>query len=703
MDGITTELSEEILINEAIKLLEKNPYVSLDQLQSTVEKSLISVGLRKEIIDQLINIYFKERRLLEVIKFKAILNPNFLHKKTGKKFWFFIVDARYGKYLPLRRITKQWEGDLSRYIIYGPQDTIFRLHGTEVECRTISEALKEANYDFELVEVEEVSYFFKHQPIKLIETKVSESTLRKLVLNYWDKDVSKKIRKDLLDKHLMLGVAVIEKLPITNRIKAFVGVTFVRNVPYEFREKFLEHLLAIDVVKQRLLSVYKCRGASCNYLLEIIVNKPRELDKITDAIPELLEGRLETSTFIVAKATERMPMFIKKDSLNLPDIRYDSYINYIKDVESRFISFLNIDEITKYSKLSPRERHFLISVLDDLTKFELDSLTHEDRKLIVESISEFTKGFVLKESAKLYNAINLSYTAIERNCREMLRRLIDLFYMGNYKIAQTELGMPNKKVNKLTLGECKSSFGRWNESSFSELFNFPEVILTSLSKFIDVRNPISHGQIPVSWREDIVVMSSVVGEAIVNDLSSLLWLREKLKELEKPILPLNDALKLSEKILRTKEHTGRELKEILERTRKTQKISQQTYDLLSFMFADFNKTKASLFGKLDEIGEASQKRNTEKMVEKLITAVEQGNTDKLNGAINVIVKNKEEIIENSNRTPSSRGRVTWLIELSKGIIKKIPVEIAGNIIAQIIFNVGSQYLPTLAEMLHSIL
>jgi len=158
-----------------------------------------------------------------------------------------------------------------------------------------------------------------------------------------------------------------------------------------------------------------------------------------------------------------------------------------------------------------------------------------------------------------------------------------------------------------------------------------------------------------------------------------------------------------EDILKKSEHTGEKLKEILESTKKTEKISQQTYDLLSLMFADFNRTKSSLFGKLDEIAEASQKKNAEEAFNKIIMAVDQGNTQDLNGVLKAIVNNRNDIIENSDRTPSSRGRATWLTELIKRTSYSLPAETAGNVIAQIILNVSLKYIPILLGIISSIL
>jgi DNA-binding Lrp family transcriptional regulator len=330
----------------------------MEQLKSDLEANLVSSGLRKEVVDQLISSYFDNERLLKVFKFKAILNPRFLCKKTGKKFCFYIVDARYGRYLPLRAMTRKWEGDLSMYVIYGPQDTILRLHGTKDESIMVFEELKGANYDLEIVEVEDIPYFYRHHVVAPEETHVPQSVVRKLVLNYHAKDVPDQIRKDLMAKNVFLGVAIAEDLSITNRIKAFVGITLVGIVPYDFQRKFLDHLLSVETLKQRLYSVYKCKAPPYNYFLEVIVNDPVELDEITDSIAEILRGHIETSTFIVAKATERLPIYSKEDSLNLRGIPYKDYINYLQDVESRFVSYLSRDEINSYSKLSPREGTF---------------------------------------------------------------------------------------------------------------------------------------------------------------------------------------------------------------------------------------------------------------------------------------------------------------------------------------------------------
>ena len=702
-EKVHMKLSEYAFINEMTRLLDKNPDISFENLKSVIEERLISVGLRKEIVDQLINSYFKDEKLSEVLKFKGALNPRFLCEKTGKKFWFYIVDARYGKYLPLIAITKRWEGDLSSYVIYGPQDTIFRLHGTEDETRIMYEALNEANYLFEVIEVESIPYFYRNVVTESNETSVSESILRKLVLDYRDKDISDELKKDLISKNILLGPTIVEDLSITNRIKAFVGVTFVGLVPYEFRREFLDRLLKNNEVKKCLLSVYKCKGAGYAYLLEVITNYPVELDELTDAIAEMLRGQVETSTFIAAKANERMPMFSRKDSLNLRGITYDALVDYVRDVESHFVPHLDRNETLCYSKLTSKERHVLLNFMDKLTEFEFSSLEQPDQDLIKESVQNFAEGFILKDCPKLYNSANLSYTVIEKISREALEKLVNLFYMGNFKRAQAEIPLPSKNIAKFTLGQCYSSFDRWNKSPFSKFIKFPADILTSMSNFIGVRNPISHGEIPASWSGDFGIMSRAVGEALIDGLKTAFWLMKNLLDRDEWVIPIEDALNISENILKKSERTGEKLKEILERTKKTEEISQQTYDLLSFMFADFNKTKSLLFGKLDEIVEASQKKNAEQAFNKIITAVDQGDTQSLNGVLKAIVSNSNDIIENSDRSPSSRGRATWLIEIIKRTAYSLPSDTAGNIIAQIILNASLKYIPILLGIFSSLL
>jgi hypothetical protein len=340
--------------------------------------------------------------------------------------------------------------------------------------------------------------------------------------------------------------------------------------------------------------------------------------------------------------------------------------------------------------------------MDELMGFDIDSLRPSDREVVTESLINFTVALVLRNRPKLQSSINLAYSPIESICRESIKRLVTLFYMGDFKRAQTDIPLPTKTVEKFTLGQCNSSFEGWNRSRYSNIFMIPENIVSQLLKFINVRNCISHSKIPDLWVEDFDSMSNAVSEALVCGLSSVLWLMKNVVKKEEWMIPVEDALDLTKNILKTSEDTGGKLEQILEKTKETQELTQQTYDLLSVMFADFGEAKSSLLRRLREV-EASQKGNAEQLFKRIIMSVEQGDTGKLNSVLGAIVNNRHEIIANCDRTPSSRGKITWLIELTKRTLHLLPAETAGNITAQVLLNASSKYLPILIGILASLL
>lgn len=68
------------------------------------------------------------------------------------------------------------------------------------------------------------------------------------------------MRKELLSKRILLSSFALEDIMETRGLKAFVGVTLVRMVPYHFRLKLLDYLLRrLGEARSSVLSVYECK------------------------------------------------------------------------------------------------------------------------------------------------------------------------------------------------------------------------------------------------------------------------------------------------------------------------------------------------------------------------------------------------------------------------------------------------------------
>lgn len=687
------ECLEHLFLLLAAQIIDKDPEVPFEKVRADVSNTLVSAGFSRDTVEKLCE---KHLNLDDILDFHGLINPTYLQQETGKRFFFYIIDARGGRYGALSQLIKRWEGDLSRFIVYGPQDVILRLHGTDKEANLLYETLTTANYDPDVMEVERIHYYYRH-PVKphIAMEKIPFDDLNKLVKNWRSKEVPDQVRKEMLDRRILLGGVGLEKLAKTRRIRAFVGVDLVGMVPLRFKRRFLDYLLNLKVVQSCLSSVYECRtGLRYAFIVELIAGDPNQLDIATDEISLSYSGagRVESSTFIIAKANEKMPLLSKKESLVLPGVSFDAYLNYVKKIEDYFVPYLNEGQRLAYSELSPRKQHFLISSLDDLTSLDLSDLEDEDRNRFEEGLRNYAIGCILDERPKIESAINLINASLERTCRRSLVKLIDIFLLGDFPRAQKELSLPKKEVWKFTLGQCYKSFEHWNESMYKDFFVFPEYIPGLVLDFLEVRNPIAHG-IP-KWI-DLDIMKREVRTAMFKGIQCVGWLQKNIVYKELEMVPVENALKISAKIIEKHKDSKKELNKVLTEVLKTQEIAIETRNLLTLLFTDFHETGNLLIGRIDEIDEA-HKQDLEQMLQNLTAAVTEKNDKALRKAISAIIDKQEEIVKDTKKL--KRGITTGLIQFAKKTTAELPSEVLGNLISQIILNLSPKFLPVMIDV-----
>lgn len=676
----------------ATRIIDKEPDVPFEQVKADISNALVSQGFSRDVVEKL---YKKHMKISDTFAFKGLINPTYLEEETGKKFSFYVIDARHGRYAALSQLIKRWEGDLSRYIVYGPQDVILRLHGTDGETNLIYETLTNANYEFNAIEIGKVHYYYRHRVHPHLPGEgILNHDLTKLVNDWKSKEVSDEMKKQLLDTKILLGCVPMENLAKTHRMRAFVGVSFVGMVPARFRRGFLDYLLNIGEVQSCLSGVYECRTGPYAFVLELVTGDPRELDVATDKISFSYSGtgKVETSTFIIAKAYEQLPLLSKKESLVRTGVN-ETYVSYLEEIEEHFVPNLSKNQTLAYSKLLPRKQHFLISSIDDLTSMDLSELGDEDRHRFDESLQNFAVGCILDDKLKIENAVNLVSASLEKTCRESLVKLINTFFLGDFSRARKDLSLAGKNVWKFTLGECHKSFEHWNKSMYKNLFVFPETILGFIIDFLKVRNPIVHGT--PRWI-DIDSMIRDVKDTIFKGMNCVSWLQKNVVQRELEMVSVEDALKISAEIIMEHEDGKKDLDKILTETLKTQKVAIETQHLLTLMFTDFPETHKQLIDKMDEIKDA-HKSDLAQMTQALMTAVTGNNDAVLREAMNLIVGHREEILNNTKRM--KLGISAGLIQFAKKTVREIPSQTLGNLISQIIINLSPKYLPVIVEML----
>jgi len=95
-----------------------------------------------------------------VFRRRYLLNPRYLAEKLGKRVFIYLVDGRDGRYRTLRRSLQGWKGEHSRFILFGPQDVMVVLYGTEEENGEFLRAFSEENWPVDIIQVESISRWY---------------------------------------------------------------------------------------------------------------------------------------------------------------------------------------------------------------------------------------------------------------------------------------------------------------------------------------------------------------------------------------------------------------------------------------------------------------------------------------------------------------------------------------------------------------
>lgn len=172
----------------AARIFDKDPSAPLEKAKADVCESLISAGVSRDLVEEL---SARRSNLANVFDLRGLINPTYLEKATKKKFFFYVIEATRGRHGALRGLVKQCEGDLSRYVVYGTEDVVLRLHDMDTEAHLIYETLKEAEYYCDVIEVEKVHYYYRHRVRPHLSMKeIPRNHLNILAANWRSKDVT---------------------------------------------------------------------------------------------------------------------------------------------------------------------------------------------------------------------------------------------------------------------------------------------------------------------------------------------------------------------------------------------------------------------------------------------------------------------------------------------------------------------------------
>lgn len=686
----STNLSPlELLYTQVwIRAAERNPDEHRDALRTIVAKDLRRYRLSDEQIEELQQT-FHHRSI--ITQYGGLLNPQFLEVRTGKSLYFYLIDARWGRYHPLQNMLRNLEGDVSYYSIYGPQDSLVSLYGTREEAQKLLDSLEQSRFEPTFLEVEEISYLYgyKSQPIPNSpnSSPIPRDNLNRLVADYWDSSAPEDVRNQLRNQNILLGPVMIEDLRLTGRLKAFVGINFVGRLPRRITNDFPAYLMNQgDPINRCIRGIFRCTGVNYDYILYLVCNNPYELDYVTDALNQDFPGAsgLESNTFIVASAQERLPRYIEGKTLVLDismELR-DEHTQFLRQLEQRYIAILPESLRSSYLQMDQGERLFLLQALDTVEKHPIDSFNFTDIPVVeikADYVSSFIQGFLGHSVGPMSHAAMTLGKLVEDITKRALRESIALLYPANkLGLAQNDLKLPDN-MNRLTLGQVLETYRNINKDPrYQRLgLRFDDMFLEEFQVFVQFRNRAAHGALDELLRNDFSAGAQQVREAYQRAIWMLSYLRLHIFEHDY----LSAALELA------LEQKGQDI---------------EVQQLLSDLRIDVNEASERVQARLTEL----ERRNRKRLLAVLLSVGRldqsiQAQQRQQQQLVDLLMAQRDEIIKHTQ--PGQEPLVQRVLQTIATQGKEMPANVLANLLATMLAALSQPYLVELMAKLSQLL
>lgn len=628
-----------------------------------VRKRFAKAGISQEKFEQIVK---KMGRPEKAFPVKAVINPKFIKDKFGVTPIYFVCDAREGKYPIVHEIMERYNGLASRYVVYGPEDSIIQLLSVPEDLDATLKELEDKGLEAYDLMVEESSIFkgLEVKDWKNPTIEFSPQQINKLVDEYFAEEYQD-LRKKLEESNIILGGTVIEDYDETERIQALVGLNIHGRQTSSTHKNILDWFLEDEDIAAVLRSFYRCAIGSYNYLIEIICDKPSQLDYITDRFNDILKKKAarlkaETSTYVFAKVYETLPKYLGEgiaDPLKFTN-RGDS--EQLLETKTFFIRPLSKDVHVAYAQLDEQTRANLLVFLYNANA-TANRLTKRKKKELLSSLRDFAGCSILGDKRGTLNSAKSLVTTVEKSVRESTSKIAKLFFQRRKNAIIRLSGAKSQSVDDWTLGECKQALESVNGLDLSKIFgvHFDGEFLQNLRDFIEIRNAVVHGR-DLGVGKDITALNALIGNFFLKGFAIVSYLESSVSQREFRISPerysdisTKKERTVQEKLFSQLEGVGTRVKNIeVAITALSPEIREQ------FNALDV-KVRAIEF-------EAIKDRNVTRDL------------------INYLVKNQEEILDSVK--PREKTRVRKMIGFLGEGTREITWNTVANILAQILMN-----------------
>jgi hypothetical protein len=410
-------------------------------------------------------------------------------------------------------------------------------------------------------------------------------------------------------------------------------------------------------------------------MLQLTCNNPFELDYVTNSLNLEFPGisGLESSTFVVASAEERLPRYVEGKTLVLDistELR-DEHAQFLRQIEQNHIISLPEHLRSAYLQASQGDRLFLLQALDSFDKspdrsFMLSNVSFEEVK--ADFVDNFVQGFLVHSSSHLSHAAMTIAKFVEDVSKRSLRECLSLVYpVHKLGLAQNELKIPDN-LNRLTLGQVLDSYRSVNKDSrFQRIgMQFDDVLLEEFHLFSQFRNRAAHGMLDGLIKDDFSAGVQQIREAYHRAVRILRQLRVQVFEVNYLPVALQAALE-----------------------QKDQDVN--VHRVISELKIDVRETGERIQARIGELEGRSQRRLL--AILQSITRLDQSiqaQQRQQQQIVDLLIVRQDEILRNTQ--PSQEPLVRRVLQTIASQGKELPANVLANLIATMLSGLSQPYL-----------
>jgi TIR domain len=384
----------------------------------------------------------------------AVINPQWLRQDNISQY-FFLANGLPGMLGQVIRDAQRQRVGVSQYVLYGHWDSLLALYGSADEAARLLTGLQDGAYEGSFMFAAQDVLLSYHQRTSdfVPAPEATAENINPLALDY-DAEGSRELRERLLQANVILGPAItLEDNYSPYPIIAFVGITVIRARSPITGIEVLETLQSQPDLRSCLTDLYQVeQGVPYHYFAKLACVSVKELDAATNAVAFASRGgtRFEGETLVVAHGLEQIPLVRKADVASLlvtPDV------GPIVRAAQHVFDLLSRDEQATFNTL-PQDRQ--LATLRALSGLQVarDDMGSGNTERIETALSTFVRECTKSTGdPNLTGAVVEITTLVENTARTFLSRLAYSVYGDNPAAFQSELQLPTRQFNRLTLGK----------------------------------------------------------------------------------------------------------------------------------------------------------------------------------------------------------------------------------------------------------